>query len=514
MKLVTAEQMRAIEAAAFASGVTPESLMEIAGRGVAQAVAARLGGAPAQRIVVLVGSGNNGGDGLVAARHLYDMGAEVRVYLLTLRAADDANLRALRDRDDLEVVQLDEAKVVSDFAPEVRHADAIIDAVLGIGRGRPLDGLFAAALDTLSQRRGLLLAVDLPSGLDADSGTVDPHCPVADVTLTFGYSKLGLHLLPGAAHAGEVEVLDIGLDSALGADIDTEIMTADWARERLPERPLESNKGTFGRVMVVAGSQSYTGAATLNCLGALRAGVGLVTLAALPPVRAAVATLLPEVTYVTLSEEDGAPAPDAASIVARALPAYDVLLIGSGLGLSEGSQALVRGLLATPAVKDLPVVIDADALNTLARSHAWHEALGARAVLTPHPGEMARLSHSSAAEVQARRLDIARENATVWGQTVVLKGSQTIIAEPAGRTLISPFANPALATAGTGDVLAGTIAGLLAQGVEPFEAAGLGVYLHAAAAELYAPDYGPSGLLASEVAAGVARAAAQLRRGA
>ena len=174
---------------------------------------------------------------------------------------------------------------------------------------------------------------------------------------------------------------------------------------------------------------------------------------------------------------------------------------------------LVRGLLGAPGLKVLPMVIDADALNTLARSHAWHESLTTRAVLTPHPGEMARLSHSSAAEVQSRRIDVTRESAAAWGQTVVLKGSQTIIAEPGGKTLISPFANPALATAGTGDVLAGAIAGLLAQGVEPFEASGLGVYLHAAAAELYAAEYGPSGLLASEVAAGVARAAARLRRG-
>ena len=513
MKLVTAEQMRQIEAAAFASGVTPNELMETAGRGVALAAASRLGGAAAQRIVVLVGPGDNGGDGLVAARHLYDMGAEVHVYLFSPRTDDDANMRAIRDRDDIEVVNLDVSGVADELAPDVQLADAVIDAVLGIGHGRPLEGVFAAAFDALRQRKGLLFAVDLPSGLNPDTGAVDPHCPAADVTLTFGYSKLGLHLLPGAARAGEVDVIDIGLDPALGDDIDTEIMNAEWARARLPARPLVSNKGTFGRVMVVAGSQSYTGAATLACLGALRAGAGLVTLAALPSVRAAAASQLPEVTYLTLPETDAAPSPDAAAFLAGALAGYDVLLLGPGLGLSDGAQALVRGLLAAPGLNDLPVVIDADALNTLARSRAWHESLHASAVLTPHPGELARLAHSSVAEVQARRLDVARESAASWQQTVVLKGSETVIAEAAGRTLISPFANPALATAGTGDVLAGTIAGLLAQELDPFEAAGLGVYLHAAAAELYAADYGPSGLLASEVAAGVARAAARLRRG-
>jgi NAD(P)H-hydrate epimerase len=513
MKLVTAAQMREIEAAAFAAGATPDGLMQTAGRGVALAVATQLNGAAAQRVVVLVGPGNNGGDGLVAARHLYDMGAEVSVYLLAPRGDDDANLAAIRERSEIDVIDLDRAKVDSELMPDVQRADAVIDAVVGIGRGRPLEGVYAAALDALKQRRGLLLAVDLPSGLDADSGAVDPHCAAADVTLTFGYSKLGLHLLPGAAYAGRVEVMDIGLDPALGAGIDTEIMTADWARGMLPDRPLVSNKGTFGRVMVVAGSQSYSGAAMLACLGALRAGAGLVTLATLPPVRAAVAAQLAEVTYLTLPEAGGSPSSEAAGVVAASLPGYDVLLIGPGLGLSDGTQGLVRDLLASESLDGLPVVIDADALNTLARGHAWHETLGARAVLTPHPGELARLAQSSVAEVQSRRLDVARECAASWRQTVVLKGSETVVANPEGGMLLSPFANPALATAGTGDVLAGAIAGLLAQGVPPFEAAGLGVYLHAAAAELYAADYGPSGLLASEVATGLARAAAALRRG-
>ena len=513
MKLVTAQQMREIEAAAFAAGVTPEALIETAGRGVALSLAARLHGAPAQRIVVLVGPGNNGGDGLVAARHLYDMGAEVHVYLLAPRGEDDANLQAIRQRDDIEVMQLNRAGVTSDLAPDVLHADAVIDAVLGIGRGRALEGVYAAAIDALKQRRGLLIAVDVPSGVDADSGAVDPHSTPADATLTFAYSKLGLHLLPGAAYAGEVEVIDIGLDPALGDDIETEIMTAEWARTMLPDRPLVSNKGTFGRVMVVAGSANYSGAATLACLGALRAGAGLVTLAALASVRSAAASQLPEVTHLVLPEIDGMPAPDAAGVVAGALAEYDVLLLGPGLGLSNGAQSLVRGLLASAAADDLPVVVDADGLNTLARGGSWHESLKARAVLTPHPGELARLAHSSVAEVQSRRLEVARECAAAWRQTVVLKGSETVIAAPGGRVLLSPFANPALATAGTGDVLAGAIAGLLAQEVDPFEAAGLGVYLHASAAELYAQDYGPSGLLASEVAAGVARAAARLRRG-
>ncbi len=271
-----------------------------------------------------------------------------------------------------------------------------------------------------------------------------------------------------------------------------------------------SNKGTFGRVMVVAGSENYTGAATLCCLGALRAGAGLVTLACIPSVRAAVAAQLPEVTFLLLPEQDGALAPEATEVIAKGLDGYDVLLVGPGLGQSQGAQSVVRTLLTLPALADVPVVIDADGLNALSRFYAWHEHVTCKAVLTPHPGELGRLTHKPVAEVQADRLAIARECAERWGQTVVLKGAETVIAGAEGVKL-SPFANAALATAGTGDVLAGTIAGLLAQDVERFTAASLGVYLHGAAAELYADDYGSSGLLASELGAGIARAAARLR---
>ncbi|HEX5368379.1 MAG TPA: NAD(P)H-hydrate dehydratase [Dehalococcoidia bacterium] len=512
MKLVNADQMRAIEAAAFAAGATPAGLMETAGVAVAQAVRDHLGGARARRIIVLVGPGNNGGDGLVAARHLYDEGADVRVYLLTPRIEDDANLQAVRQRE-IEVVEVDDGSVARELHTDLSRADAVIDAILGTGRLRPLNGAIAEALDALMERRCLLFAVDLPSGLDADTGNVDPHCAGADLTLTLGYSKLGLHLLPGSSYAGEVEVLHIGLDEALGADVRVEMMTLDWARKALPERPLVSNKGSFGRVMVVAGSINYTGAATLVCLGALRAGAGLVTLATLPDVRAAVATQLPEATFLLLPQDGAEPAPNAADVVVQALEGYDVLVVGPGLGQSNGAQALVRGLVTSPAVARVPVVIDADGLNALSHQFAWHESLTCKAVLTPHPGELARLTRSSVREVQAQRLETTRECATEWQQTLLLKGAQTIVAEATGRVLLSPFANAALATAGTGDVLAGAIAGLLAQDVEPFIAAGLGVYLHGAAGELYAGDYGSSGLLASELGAAIARSAAALRRG-
>jgi hydroxyethylthiazole kinase-like uncharacterized protein yjeF len=510
LKLVTASQMRAIEQAAFDAGATQAGLIETAGRGIAYAVRDHLGDARARRVTVLVGPGNNGGDGLVAARHLYELGAELSVFLLAARADDDVNLRSLRELD-IDLTILNDDQPMSELESAVSRADAVIDAILGIGSRRALDGVIAAALETLKLRRGILFAVDIPTGLDPDTGAVDPRAVPGDVTLTLGYSKLGLHLLPGAAYAGQVQVLDIGV-SGPAEGLQTEVMTSDWARSLLPDRPLVSNKGSFGRVMVVAGSQSYSGAATLSCLGALRAGAGLVTLAGLQPVRGAVAAQLPEATHLALPEHEDDFAPAAGDVVARALATYDVLLIGPGLGQSPGAQALVRGLLSSNAAAAVSAVIDADALNALARWPDWHEHIKPRSVLTPHPGELARLARTSVAEVQSRRIDCALECATSWRQTLVLKGASTVVVRPKGSVLLSPFANPALATAGTGDVLAGAIAGLLAQGMEPFAAAGLGVWLHAAGAEAFSEEYGSSGLLAGEVAAGIARAAGRLRR--
>jgi NAD(P)H-hydrate epimerase len=508
MKLVTAEEMRALEARAFASGTTQPQLMEAAGHAVAVAVRDRLGSVRAARILVLVGPGNNGGDGLVAARHLHDFAAEVLVYLLAPRSGEDPNLQAVRQRG-IEV--FDAADGSLDEA--LGRTDAIIDAVLGIGHQRPLEGVMAEVFDKLKTRHAPLFAIDVPTGVDADTGTADPHAAGADVTFALGFSKIGLHLLPGSALAGQVEVLDIGLDAEMGAEIKTQLLTPEWAHAALPERPAESNKGTFGRVLVVAGSASYTGAAALTSLGALRGGAGLVTLASIPAVRAAVASQLPEPTYLPLPENEGAIDGSAGDAIARALEGYAALIIGPGLSTVPGAQAVVRGVLTTPAASSLPAVIDADGLNALSRLQGWQEELKGQAVLTPHPGELARLMGNTTADVQRERLAAARRCAAEWRQTVVLKGAHTIVARPDGQALISPFANALLATAGTGDVLAGAIGGLLAQGLEPFEAAGLGVYLHGAAGELYTDDYGPSGLLASELGAGIARVAARLRRG-
>jgi NAD(P)H-hydrate epimerase len=320
--------------------------------------------------------------------------------------------------------------------------------------------------------------------------------------------------LPGSSYAGHVEVLDIGLEADAGNLLSIELLTPEWAQEHLPERPASSNKGTFGRVMVVAGSKNFVGAASLCCLGALRAGAGLVTLAAIDPVRAATAASLPEVTYLPLPEEHGSIAEAAGGLIARELSRFSTLIIGPGLGQEPGAAAVVRGLLSLPEAGEIPVVVDADALNALAHWRGWEREIKARAVLTPHPGELSRLTGESIPDLQDERLEAARRYAKAWNQTLVLKGAHTIISNEAGHALISPFATASLAAAGTGDVLTGVIAGLMAQGVERWAAAALGVYLHGAAAESFRDEYGESGLLVSELGAAIARTAAELRRSA
>jgi hydroxyethylthiazole kinase-like uncharacterized protein yjeF len=512
MKLVTAAEMRTLEDQAASAGKPPSVLMENAGLAVARAVREHIGGARARRIVVLVGPGNNGGDGLVAARHLYEFGEDVFVYLLAPRRQPDPHLEALKARG-VEIVATDEPGAEVHFEDALRRADLVIDAVLGSGRLRPLEGPIAAAFDLLKQRRSPLFSIDLPTGVDADSGIVDPHASGADVTFALGFSKVGLHTLPGSSFAGHVEVLDIGLQPDAGELLRIELLTPDWAQSRLPERPASSNKGTFGRVLVVAGSRNFLGAAGLCCLGALRAGAGLVTLAAIDPVISATAARLPEVTYLPLPESEGGVAEAGANLIARELSRFSALIIGPGLGQTSGSAAAVRGLLTIPDITAIPVVVDADALNALARWRGWETEVRAATVLTPHPGELSRMTGASIPELQGERLEAARRYATAWKQTLVLKGAHTIISNADGYALISPFATASLAAAGTGDVLAGVIAGLLAQGLDRWEAAALGVYLHGAAAESYRDEYGESGLLASELGPSIARTAASLRRG-
>ena len=505
MKIVTAEEMRHLDAAcASEMGIPTDTLMENAGLAVAEKAWGILGDIRNAPILVLTGPGNNGGDGLVAARHLQDWGALVTVYLAIPRNADDPNL----ERAQLKGVTIVDA--ASDpgqrlFRNALSGTRMVMDAILGTGRMRSLQGTLKEIMIDVQRERTarkdlLLLALDIPSGMDSDTGEVDPSTPCFDVTVTLAYPKIGLFRFPAAANVGRLEIVDIDIPPQLAESIDTELVTPQWVSQRLPSRPQDAHKGTFGRLLIVAGSQNYVGAAALAAEAAYRVGTGLVTIAAPYSIYPILAASVAEATHLPLPEvEPGRLSPEGVSIVEDELKQCDALVVGCGMGQYPEARAFLERLLLQDQAVKLPVIIDADGLNNLARIGDWWKRLEWPAVLTPHPGEMGRLTGSSTSEVQGDRLDTARSWSAKWEQVVVLKGAHSIVAAPRGPVRISPFANPALASAGTGDVLAGVIGGLLAQGVPPSDAAACGVYLHGAAGEAVREQIGDAGLLARDL---------------
>jgi hydroxyethylthiazole kinase-like uncharacterized protein yjeF len=348
------------------------------------------------------------------------------------------------------------------------------------------------------------VAVDLPTGVDADSGAADPLAVRADLTVALALPKVGLYGGAGADYTGRVQEVDIGIPADLTRDLPLEMLDRPWTKRHLPARPADANKGTFGRVLAVCGSRQFVGASVLAASGAYRAGAGYVTLATPESIYPIVAGRLIEATFLPLPDDNGAVAETAVAEVIESLVEGNTLLVGSGL--SAAADRFVRSLLQAGLPPLCGVVLDGDALNALSRWDGWWERMGLPLVLTPHPGEMARLADTDVSTVQANRMTLAVEKARQWGAVVVLKGAGTVIAAPDGRSWLAPFANPALATAGSGDVLAGAIAGLLAQGLEPAIAAACGVYLHGMAGDAARKELGPAGVIAGDLLSELPRA--------
>jgi hydroxyethylthiazole kinase-like uncharacterized protein yjeF len=511
--------MREIDRKAAGIGLTTEILMENAGRAVAEEIKKLVGSVIGKHILVIVGPGNNGGDGLVAGRYLADSGAEVNIYMCAQRREADRNLELVQQRG-ITTVLADQDRDFARFDGFLSSSNVVIDAIFGTGRNRVLDGVFKEVTSRViaakkKTPRLSIFAVDIPSGLDSDTGDVDPSCPYVDATITLGYPKPGLFNFPGAERAGKVIIADIGLPSDMGENIPTELITEDWIKSVLPARPAGANKGSFGKVLVVAGSINYIGAAYLACMGAARVGAGLVTLSTASSLQPILAAKMTEVTYAPLPESEACIIdPKAASVLQQWLPGYEVLVIGCGLGQKDAVTEFVKTVIFNLTKVSSPaLVLDADALNALAQIPDWWQKLNQDAILTPHPGEMARLVGASVDEVQRQRLDIARKAAVEWRKVVVLKGAYTVVAASDGRARISQTANPGLASAGTGDVLTGVIAGLVAQGMSLFDAAACGVYLHAQAGEMVRLELGEAGMLAGDLLPALPKVIMRLKQG-
>jgi hydroxyethylthiazole kinase-like uncharacterized protein yjeF len=482
--LFDASRMRAVDAWAISDlGIPSLELMERAGSGLA-ALAGEL--APTGLIVVVVGKGNNGGDGLVAARCLRDGGREVDVLLSG-------------DRGELGGDALANLERLPGTPPRVLDgalsADAalVVDALLGTGSSGAPRGAIAAAIEAIGGSAAVVLAVDVPSGVDASTGVVAGPAVSAQATATFHAGKPGLWIEPGRGHAGAVHVLDIGIPA--GAPVEPSVgLIDDQLLELLPRRGVHSTKFTSGPVLVAGGSPGLTGAPCLSALAAQRAGAGYVTVCVPAALSLVFETRLLEAMTIALPDDDGAHTTAGVPRIAEAAARGGALVLGPGLGRTPGVFEFVRETIAQVAL-----LLDADGLGAYAGEPSRLRERSAPIVLTPHEGELARLLGVSAAEVAAERLRLVGEAAALSGAIVVLKGDDTLIAAPDGTTAVSPGATPALATAGTGDVLSGVVGALLARGLDPFLAACAGVRLHALAAQRAAALRGRDGMIASDV---------------
>jgi NAD(P)H-hydrate epimerase len=513
MRLVKVAEMRAIEREANQRGVSYEEMMERAGGGVARFIDSIFGEGEKKLVLGLVGSGNNGGDTLVALAALATKGWPACAYLVRARPEDDELVRRVKTAGG-EVVPYGKDRRFNRLGDLVAKAAILLDGVLGTGIKLPLDREVEKTLEFVLDHPSspLVIAIDCPSGVDCDSGQVSPVTIPADITICMEAVKWGLVKFPAFDYVGELLAVDLGLPEDLKSaeGISTFILSAGVVEQLLPPRSKQAHKGTFGTVLVAAGSQDFTGAALLAGEAAYRAGTGLVRMAVPAPLHAALAGQLPEATWLLLPHSGGSIDAAAVELLCANLDKATALLIGPGLGLSESTAGFVHGVLGELARRKvgkerLPaLIIDADGLKLAAQMTGWARMLPEHTILTPHPGEMSVLTGLSVAEIQADRIETARKFAREWGQVVVLKGALTVIANPEGRVYIIPVATPALARAGTGDVLAGLIAGYRAQGLAAVESACLGAWVHAQAGLVAAERFGQTAsVLAGDVLAAV-----------
>jgi hydroxyethylthiazole kinase-like uncharacterized protein yjeF len=498
LAVLTPEQMAAADRATIAAGTPSLTLMERAGIAVAGAAVRAAGGAYGRRVIVLAGKGNNGGDGLVAARHLAARGAFPVVVFPDdpeeLTGDARTNLERLRD---VRILRFAE----DSFARELRHAGLVVDALYGTGFRGVLAGPPAQAVKAVNQSGLPVVAVDIPSGVNGLTGRVDGPAIRATITVTMAALKLGIVFHPGSEYAGEVEVADIGIATPQFPKVIGVPEAADVARV-LGHRPLDSHKRSVGTAMIVAGSVSMSGAVALATSGALRSGAGLVTIASGASVVTEIHPRVLEATSLRLPETpQGTLAAGALDLLIEKAPTVDAVAIGPGLTTDRETVEVVRKAVAA---LENPLVADADALNALAGDPGVLEARGAPTAITPHPGELGRLLGVSTASIQADRLAAARHAAERFGCAVVLKGYRSIVADAAGPTVIITTGGPALATGGTGDVLTGVTAALLAGGAEAFTAAWAASWLHGRAGDVLERVIGARGTVAGDLPGAIA----------
>ena len=503
MRILTTAQMRDVDRRAMeAAGLSAMDLMAIAAGQVVRAVEAWTDSEVSGSIGVVCGPGMNGGDGLLAARAWHDAGVPVAVWLVAAPAALREPTREVWDRAVRAGVPcrvVETAADVTEMQEALPACALIIDALLGVGARVPVTGRIAEAVDAINTSGVSVVSVDVPTGVDVDSATVPGIAVEADMTVAIGALKTCHVVAPASIQCGDVVVADLGVDDAIldgceGPDL--RLLSREAVARWLPQRAVDAHKGAAGRVLIIAGARGTTGAAWLCAMGALRAGAGLVTVATTSEAQPVVAALGAEYMTVVLptGPNGGLDPSGVPTVLARAT---DVIIVGPGVGLAPETHAFVRALCASA---DVPVVIDADALTVCAGDAGGLGATAERVrVVTPHPGEMARLTGRTVDEVQSDRMGTARRYAAATGAVVVLKGHRTLVVSPDGTTAVNPTGNPGMATGGTGDVLAGMVGGLIAQLGDAARASQLAVYLHGLAGDLAAAQRSEWSLVAGDL---------------
>jgi NAD(P)H-hydrate epimerase len=503
MKVVTAKEMQELDRRASAEyGISSLLLMENAGAGAVRVMEQLFPNLCRSKIAVVCGKGNNGGDGFVVARHLANRSATVQVLLLAKKGelkGDAAVNSEIATKMGISLAEVTTARELQGHREALGQADLIVDAILGTGLTGPTRGILAETIQLLNDLHRPIVSLDLPSGLGADDGRIQEPCIRARCTLTFALPKRSLLLYPAAQCAGEVRVVDIGIPRILLTDpkLPVQMTDLDEVRPAFPPRDPNAHKGNYGHVLVLAGSPGKTGAAALCSLGALRVGAGLVTLALPEGLNDLMEVKLTEVMTVGLPEtEERTVAFQARDRLLGLMEGKRVLAVGPGLSTHPETVRLVMDVVRAAKI---PLVIDADGITALAEQPEVLTKASAPVILTPHPGELSRLLAVSTEELAGKRIPIAQKVASTYNVTLVLKGARTLIAEPSGVVHINPTGNPGMATGGTGDILTGMIAGLIAQGLEPARAATVGVYLHGLAGDLACQHLGPEAMIAGDL---------------
>ena len=503
MKIVDSATMRRLDETAIKRYDIPRLvLMENAGRGVAEIIERDFGGLKSKMVSIFAGKGNNGGDGFVVARHLLNKGFKVCVYLLA--RPQDVHGDAKTNLNIWEKIKGETVSIVSKKSLErhrvnIRHSHLIVDAIFGTGLSADVKGIQRDVIEFINRLNKPIVAVDVPSGLNASNGRVLGSCVKATITATMAIPKIGLLIYPGMDYAGKVEVVDIGMPRELLKDekIPWELLDFEGIKRLIKPRHGNTHKGSFGHVFVLAGSVGKTGAAAMTSMGAMRVGAGLVTLGIPKSLNQVMARKLTEVMTLPLAESaSGVCGYEAFDEIMKFIRDKEVVVLGPGLATSEPVKKLVSRLVRESRI---PLVIDADGINCLAGNVNVLKYAKAPIVITPHPGEMARLIGLTTKDVQADRLGIASRFAKENKVIVVLKGARTVIAEPSGKIFINPTGNPGMATAGTGDVLSGMIGGFIAQGYSPLDAATIAVYMHGLAGDEVAKKKGQVGIIATDL---------------